>query len=303
MDRFQEMQTFVRVVEAGSLTAAADRLNIAKSAVSRRLAELESRLGVQLLNRSTRRLNLTESGRHYYERCQRILAELEETEQLVTSEHSGLRGTIRIAAPLSFGLLHLSPALNEFLARHPELSLDLDLDDRTVNMMVEGVDLAIRIGRLNDSTLVARRLAPIRTLVCASPAYLEKHGTPEHPAQLSEHQGLSYSNIPEGQFWQFQQPDGSWLTAHPRIRMRADNGDILLQAAIDGLGIAISPSFIAFKAVAQGLLQPLLQDFPRHEEAAYAIYPAQQHLPRRVRVLIDFLAERFGDRPYWDISA
>ena len=300
MDRFQEMLTFVRVVEAGSLTAAADRLTIAKSAVSRRLAELESRLGVQLLARTTRRLNLTESGRHYYERCQRILAELDETEQLVTSEHSGLRGTIRIAAPLSFGLLHLSPALNEFLALHPELSLDLDLNDRTVNMMAEGVDLAIRIGRLNDSTLVARRLAPIRTLVCASPAYLEKHGTPEHPAQLSGHQGLSYSNIPEGQFWQFQQPDGSWLTVHPQIRMRANNGDILLQAAIDGLGIAISPSFIAFKAVAQGLLQPLLHDFPRHEEAAYAIYPAQQHLPRRVRVLIDFLVERFGDRPYWD---
>lgn len=300
MDRFEEMHTFVRVVEAGSLSAAADRLDIAKSAVSRRLAELEARLGVQLLNRTTRRINLTDSGRQFYQRCQRILADLDETEQQVSSEHAELRGTIRIAAPLSFGITHLAPVLDDFLTEHGEVSLDLDLNDRLVNLMDEAVDLAIRIGRLEDSSLVARRLAPARLVVCASPGYLRQHGEPRHPNELVHHQGLTYSYISEGQLWQFIQPDGSPLSVRVPYRMRANNGDVLLRAAIDGLGILATTTFIAYDAINQGLLKPILCDYTLKEANVYAIYPAQRHLPRRVRLLIDYLVSRFGDTPYWD---
>lgn len=300
MDRFEEMHTFVRVVETGSLSAAADRLDIAKSAVSRRLAELEARLGVQLLNRTTRRINLTESGRRFYRRCQQILADLEETEQQVSSEHAQLRGTIRIAAPLSFGIQHLAPVLNDFLKEHTEVGLDLDLDDRQVNLMGEAVDLGIRIGRLEDSSLIARRLAPVKLSLCASPQYLQQNGEPRHPSELSAHTGLSYSNIPEGQQWQFRRPDGELFSVRVPHRLRANNGDVLLKAAIDGLGILASTTFIAYRAIEKGLLKPILCDYQLPPVHVYAIYPAQRHLPRRVRVLIDYLAERFGDDPYWD---
>ena len=300
MDRFEQIQTFVRVVEAGSLSAAADRLGIAKSAVSRRLAELESRLGVQLLNRTTRRIHLTDSGRQYYQRCLNILADLEDSEQQVSSVHTELRGNIRIAAPLSFGILHLAPVLNDFLKEHNELVLDLDLNDRLVNLMDEGVDLGIRIGQLDDSSLVARRLAPARRLLCASPEYLRIHGEPSHPEALKHHRGLSYSNISDAQLWQFTRDDGSTISVRVPPRMRANNGDVLLQAAIDGLGILASTTFIAYKAIQQGRLKPILCNYELEPVGIYAIYPAQRHLPGRVRALIDYLVKRFGETPYWD---
>lgn len=300
MDRFEQMQTFIRVVDAGSLSAAAERLNIAKSAVSRRLAELESRLGVQLLNRTTRRINLTDSGRQFYGRCLRILADLEESEQQISSEHTELRGSIRIAAPLSFGILHLAPVLDDFLREHNELTLDLDLNDSLVNLMDEGVDLGIRIGRLHDSSLVARRLAPAKRVLCASPEYLQAQGEPQHPEELSHHQGLSYSNISESQQWLFKQPDGEPLSVRVPHRIRANNGDVLLQAAIDGLGVLATTTFIACRAIEQGQLKPILCDYQLPPANVYAIYPAQRHLPGRVRGLIDYLVSRFGDQPYWD---
>lgn len=300
MDRFEEMQTFVRVVEAGNLSTAADRMGIAKSAVSRRVSDLESRLGVQLLNRTTRRINLTESGKSFFQRCQRILADLDETEQTISNEHAYLRGTIRVAAPLSFGLLHLSPILDDFLKEHSELNLDLDLNDRIVNLMDEGVDLGIRIGSLNDSSLKAKRLAPCKRIVCASHEYLEAHGEPQHPEDLKHHFGLSYSNISEGQLWQFKEPGNNLISVRVPHRMRANNGDVLLQAAIDGLGVLASTTFICHKAVEDNLLKPVLCDYKLPDANIYAIYPAQRHLPRRVRILIDYLAERLGDKPYWD---
>ncbi|MDH5182122.1 MAG: LysR family transcriptional regulator [Gammaproteobacteria bacterium] len=202
MDRFEEMLTFVRVVKAGSLSAAAERQGIAKSAVSRRLAELETRLGVQLLTRTTRRLNLTESGRQYYAHCQTILAELEEAELAVTHGDVALRGTLRIAAPLSFGISHLSPVLNSFMEQHAALKLELDLNDRTLNFMEEDIDLAIRIGHLEDSTLVARKLASTRMVLCASPAYLARYGEPRHPRDLEQHTHLAYSYI-KSHYWHF----------------------------------------------------------------------------------------------------
>lgn len=300
MDRFEEMQTFVRVVDAGGLSAAARRLDIARSAVSRRLAELEARLGVQLLTRTTRRINLTEHGRAFYERCVTLLAELEETERAVSSGHRALRGTLRIAAPLSFGIKHLSPLLDDFLKTHPDLTLDLDLNDRTVNLMEEGVDLAVRIGNLSDSTLVARRLAPVNRMFCASPAYLARRGEPRHPDELSGHLGLHYSNMPETRHWQYRRADGGWGSVNVPTRMRANNGEMLLKAAIDGLGVLASPTFICYEAITQGLLQPILTDCVLPQSAVYVMYPRQRHLPQRLRVLINHLAGALGDAPYWD---
>jgi len=295
MDRFEAMQTFVRVVKAGSLSAAAEQLNIAKSAVSRRLSELEARLGVQLLTRTTRRLNLTESGRQYFQRCQTILSDVEETEQAVTHGDIALSGMLRIAAPLSFGITHLSPLLNAFLQRHPELKLDLDLNDRTLNVMEENLDLAIRIGRLADSSLIARKLATVQIIVCASPAYLARYGEPKHPHELEQHWGLSYSYA-ESQHWRFVNPDKTETAVRMNYRMRANNGDVLLKAAIDGLGILRNPGFIGAEAIKQGQLIPILIDYTVPESAIYAIYPKQRYLPQRIRVLIDYLAERFKDK-------
>lgn len=300
MDRFEEMRTFVRVVEAGSLSAAAERLDIAKSAVSRRLADLESRLDVQLLNRTTRRLNLTDSGSLFYQRCQRILADLEESEQYVSSEHTNLRGTIRIAAPLTFGVRHLSPVLNEFLKLHPELNLDLDLNDRNINLVDEGFDMGIRIGKLEDSSMMARKLASAKTLLCASPEYLAQYGEPQTPEELKNHVGLSYSNVSENQLWQFTREDGKHYSVHVPFRMRANNGDVLVSAALDGLGVVATVSFICYRELEQGRLVQVLQDYKTEEVGVYAIYPSQRHLPGRVRLLIDYLAEQFGDEPYWD---
>jgi len=294
------MRTFVRVVEAGSLSTAANRLDIAKSAVSRRLADLESRLGVQLLNRTTRRLNLTDSGALFYQRCQRILSDLEESEQYVANVHTQLRGTIRIAAPLTFGVHHLSPVLDDFLKEHPELSLDLDLNDRTVNLMDEGVDLGIRIGKLQDSTMMARKLASAKMLLCASPEYLKRHGEPQTPADLKNHYGLSYSNLSEGELWQFTKEDGKHYSVHVPFRMRANNGEVLHKAALDGLGIVATVSFICYRELEQGKLKQILADYRTDEVGIYAVYPSQRHLPGRIRLLIDYLAERFGETPYWD---
>jgi len=300
MDRFEEMRTFITVVKQGSLTAAADKLDIAKSAISRRLADLEERLGVQLLNRTTRKINLTESGQQYYQHCLHILTDLEEAELSVSSEHAQLKGTIRIAAPLSFGVKHLSPLMNQFLLQHQGLTLDLDFNDSMVNIIEEGVDLALRIGQLADSSYKARRLAPIKRIICASPEYLEEHGTPETAADLKHHLKLSYSNVSDAQLWQFTEPDGSQTTIHAEYRMKANNGDMLLKAAIDGLGITTMPTFISYKAIQQGLLIPILTDYQLSEIALYAVYPDQRHLPQRVRVFIDYLAEQFGNKPYWD---
>jgi DNA-binding transcriptional LysR family regulator len=298
--RLEELQTFVGVVESGGFTAAAERLGLAKSAVSRRVSDLESRLGVQLLHRTTRRVSLTEAGEQLYERALRILADLEEAETAVASAHASLRGRVRMAAPLSFGLLHLAPALTGFLARHPAVTLDLDLNDREVGLVEEGFDLSLRIGRLADSSLVARRLAPVRLVACASPGYLERHGEPREPADLSRHQGLAYAHTPPAQQWSFRAPNGQTVSVTVPTRLRANNGDVLLRAAEEGLGVAVLPTFIAWRALAEGTVRPVLAGFPPPEESAYAVYPSRRHLPQRVRVLIEFLAERFGEAPYWD---
>jgi len=300
MDRFDEMQTFVRVVESGGISAAAERLAIAKSAVSRRLQELENRLGVELLRRTTRRIGLTEEGRIFYERCLRILDEVDEAENTLRDEQRQVQGLVRLAAPLSFTLRHIAPLLTEFMQRYPGVRLDLDLDDRQIDIHKEGMDLTLRLGQLHDSSMVARRLAPVRTIVCASPTYLARHGEPHHPAELSGHQGLSYANLTEQRQWSFTDSAGATHVAHPMIRMRANNGDVLMQAALAGLGVTLMPRFLCYRELAAGSLVPLLDGYHTEESGAYALYPSRRHLPLRVRVLIDFLAERLGDEPPWE---
>ncbi|MFA5530223.1 MAG: LysR family transcriptional regulator [Thiohalomonadaceae bacterium] len=300
MDRFQCLTAFVTVVEAGSLSAAAGRLNVAKSVVSRRISELEAHLGVRLLHRTTRRLVLTDAGQTFYRRAAEILAELAEAEHAAAEGRQALTGRVRLSAPLSFGLLHLNPALTAFAEQHPGVQLDVDLNDRAVNLVEEGFDLAVRIGHLEDSSLVARPLAPIRTLLCASPGYLARRGMPRRPRDLAGHDGLVYTNVPEAQQWRFTDAKGNTESVRVPVRLRANNGDLLLEAAAAGLGIVATPTFIAYRAVLEGRLVPLLTDYRLPAANAYAVYPTRRFLPRRVRALVEFLGERFGAQPYWD---
>jgi DNA-binding transcriptional LysR family regulator len=300
MDRLEEMRTFVGVVEAGSITGASERLRIAKSAVSRRVADLEERLSVQLFRRTTRRLNLTDTGQSFYGRCLSILADVEEAELAVSQAHATLRGPLRVAVPLSFGLNHLGPAIDAFLRTHPGIELDLDLSDRQVDLLAEGFDLAVRIADLADSSLIARRLAPVRHVVCASPAYLAQHGTPRSPAELTEHDCLIYAHAPNPGLWEYTDPRGRQGRVQVRGRLRANNGDCLRGAAEDGHGVVLEPTFILYRAFEEGKLLPILTDFQWPTLYAHAVYPRTRHLSRRVRAFVDFLAERFAGVPYWD---
>lgn len=300
MDRLEEMRTFVKLVERGSITAAAEHLGIAKSAVSRRLADLEGRLAVQLFRRTTRSLSLTDTGRSFYERCLRILADVEEAELAVSEQHGTLRGRLRVAVPLSFGLGHLGPAIDAFLDAHPEVEFDLDLNDRQVDLLTEGFDLAVRIAELRDSTLIARRLAPIRHLTCASPDYLARNGTPSRAAELADHACLVYANAPTPSVWEYLDPAGRSGRVAVKPRILANNGDCLRQAAEDGHGIVLGPSFILYQAIEGAKLTPILRDHQWLSLNAYALYPSTRHLSQRVRAFVDFLADRFAGVPYWD---
>lgn len=301
MARLEDMETFIRVVEAGSISGAAERMGIAKSAVSRRLSDLESRLGVQLFRRTTRRLDLTDSGRGFYERCQRILSDVDEAEEAVSQAHGTLRGRLRVAVPLSFGLLHMGPAICDFMRDHPELEVDLDMNDRQVDLIAEGFDLALRIADLEDSSLIARQLALINTVVCASPDYLARQGSPQTPEQLAEHDCLVYSNNPEPTLWRYRDPQGEAKSVRVQARLLASNGDFLHQAAVAGQGIGLQPTFIVHKSIEEGRLVQILTDYSWPSVNAYAVYPQTRHLSRRVRVFVDFLTERFSGTPYWDV--
>jgi len=300
MHRFQDLQAFVAVVEAGSFTAAADRLGIAKSAVSRRVSALEERLGVQLLRRTTRRLNLTETGQGFYDRSARILADLDEAESAVAQQHGELRGRLKVALPLSFGIRHMCEPIAEFSRRHPAVEFDLDLNDRHIDLLEEGIDVAVRIGQLADSTMIARRLFDARMVVCAAPAYFAEHGTPETPADLAGHSGLVYANLPDPSRWEWTDSNGDRHEVSPHVAMIASSGDFLCQAAVEGLGVVLLPTFIAGNAIGRGDLVPILIDVEWPVTPAYAVYPPTRHLSYRVREFIDFLAERFTGLPYWD---
>ena len=291
MDRFADMQMFVRLVEVGSISAAADRLDVAKSAVSRRLAELEARLGVQLFQRTTRRMNLTDSGHNYYERCVRILADLEETELAVSQAHGALRGRLRVALPLSFGLQHLTPLINEFADLHPEVEFDLDFNDRQIDLMQEGFDLGVRIAQLTDSSLIARRLTVVRQMACASPGYIAQHGAPSIPNELVNHACLVYSNLANPALWTYHDAKNIAGRVKVFIKLQANNGDFLCRAAIAGQGIIMQPTFYMADAICRDDLVPILGKYRWPEVNAYAVYPPTRHLSTRVRAFVDFLVE------------
>lgn len=302
MDRLDDMLAFIKVVDTRSFTSAADRLGLSKSVVSRRIAELENRLGARLLNRTTRKLSLTEVGQAFYDRCSRILADLEEAERAASDLHAAPRGRLRINAPVSFGLMHLGPAVSTFLERYPQIEIDIDLNDRYVDLVEEGYDLAVRIGRLRDSSLIARRLAPARLVVCASPAYLERAGTPVTPDDLTRHNCLIYTNVPTAEQWVFAVDGGETRSVRVSGNLRSSNGDLLKAAALAGAGIVILPTFMCGDALAAGTLKCLLLHAYASASAVYAVYPQNRHLSPKVRVFVDFLAGRFGPNPYWDAS-
>ncbi len=300
MDRLAEIDAFVAIVEAGGIGAAARRKDVAKSAISRRLKDLEERLGVRLINRTTRRFSLTETGQAYYERASRIIADLDEADLAAAHVHGTLQGRLKLGAPMSFGILHLAPALSSFMAQHPRLTVDLDLNDRQVNLIDEGFDVTIRIGKLADSSLIARKLAPVRSICVASPAYLAANGTPSHPRELEAHQGLRYANVPERQAWSCRDADGQDVTPSVPTRLLANNGEMLTRGCVDGLGVLVNPVFILADAISTGRLVPILTDFTWSEAAAYAVYPPGRHLSAKVRALVDHLVDSFGDTPYWE---
>jgi DNA-binding transcriptional LysR family regulator len=300
MNKFSDLEAFTAVVESGTFSAAGERLGIAKSVVSRRISQLEQRLGSQLLHRTTRRLSLSDAGKNFYQRAVQILADLDEAEQSVAEETTDLRGLLKLAAPLSFGLTHLSNCLFDFLSEHPAIELNVDLNDRHINLVEDGFDMAVRIGQLEDSTLVARRLGTVRQVSCASPSYLQQHGKPEHPDDLDHHIGLQYSNISYKRQWTYQTAEGKPITAQPQIRIRANNGEALAAAAISGMGITKGPTFILGPYIKAGKLVNILNQYQSPPVGIYAVYPPGRLIPRRIQVFSDFLAGRFGDHPYWD---
>ena len=300
MDKFEDIQAFIAVVDAGSFTAAADRLGSAKSAVSRRISALEARLGVQLLHRTTRVLNLTETGKSFYEHGTRILADLEEAEAAVQQEHGELRGTLRLALPLSFGVRHMCGPIATFSKQHPKVRFDLDLNDRRVDLIEDNFDVALRIGRLKDSSLIARRLFDVHAVVCASPHYLSVHGVPETPADLADHRCLVYSNLIDPDKWVYEDSEGQQGVVKVQSTLSASSGDFLANAAAHGMGLVIQPAFIASTAIRSGHLTPVLTDYAWPISPAYAVYPPTRHLSYRVRAFIDFLADKFAGVPQWD---
>lgn len=299
MGQFSEMKAFVRVVEAGSISSAAEQLGMAKSGVSRRLAELESRLGVRLMNRTTRRSSLTEAGQSFYEGAVKLLMDLSELNSATADTSACLEGTLRLAVPLSFGLLHLSPAIDEFLGLHPDLKINVDFSDRHIDLVEQGVDLAVRIADLRDSTLRARKICPIRIVVCASPAYLERSGTPRTPEDLERHRILQYG-IGSSPILRLEDRQGNLHAVPTSPVIFANNGDFLRDMAMAGHGVTVTPTFIAWEAIAAGDLMPILPEYRPRQLEAYAVYPATRYLSRRTRIFIDFLVDRFGQNPYWD---
>jgi DNA-binding transcriptional LysR family regulator len=300
MDRLHALELLVAVVETGSFTAAAARLNVTRGAISQGIKALEDELGVQLLNRTTRQVAATEEGRILHERGKQILADYQETAAMAAHLSDEPRGVLKINAPMSFGTLHLSPALSDFVAAHPQLRVQLSLTDRFVDLIEEGADVALRIGALEDSNLVARRIVTSRRLLCAAPDYLKRRGAPADPEALRDHSCLHYGHQAVAANWRLIGPEREHIVPVSGV-LCANNGEVLRDAAISGLGIALLPTFIIGGALQSGQLVSVLPAYRPPEAGLYALYPHSRHLAARVRVFIDFMRARFGGRPYWDL--
>jgi len=297
MDRFSEMQAFVAVVDHGSFVRAADALGLSKTAVSRLVGELESRLGTRLLHRTTRRLSLTSEGEVFHERCQRLLGDVAEAEAELSAHTGEVMGRLRVNVPVTFGLLHLAPLWPAFMALHPKVELDVTLADRLVDLVEEGYDLAVRIARLQTSSLVSRPLTSTRPVLCASPAYLRRHGAPAHPAELTDHAVIAYTLHSMGDRWEFEGPQGPvGVTVTPR--MRTNSGDTCCAAALQHQGVVLQPTFLVGPHLASGALVEILPAYRSPALGVYAVYPSRKHLTPKVRALIDFFVEAFRVPPW-----
>lgn len=299
MDRFLEMQTFTAVVDAGSFVKAADVLGMSKAAMSRYVGDLETRLGVRLLHRTTRRLSLTGEGQVFYARSKELLADVDEAEAEITSRSGAASGLLRINAPFTFGILHLAPLWGVFRNQYPNVALDVTLSDRLVDLVEEGYDVAIRIATLPSSTLISKRLTSTRMVLCASPAYIALHGAPSHPADLARHAVIAYSYWSTKDEWHFDGPLGpASVKTLPAIH--TNSGDTCRVAALAHQGIIMQPSFLVGDDLAAGTLVELMPQFRCMELGVYAVYPTRKHVSPKVRALIDFLSRQFAQaRPTW----
>lgn len=301
LDRVTGMQIFVRVVTLGSLSAAARSLGISQTMATKHVGAIEERLGVKLLHRTTRRLTLTEAGRRYLESAERILAEVEEAEAQASAERVDVKGMLRVNAPLTFGFREVAPLMAEFSRLHPAIIIDLGLNDRFVDLIEEGWDVAVRIGRLQDSTMIARKIAPCRLVVCCSPTYLAKAGMPRSVSDLSRHNCMGYTLSRElgPDEWSFN-PDGK-VKVSIKGNLRVNNGDALVAAAVAGQGIIYEPTFVVGDELRAGRLVALNLDHPPLElPGVFAVYPANRHPPAKVRAFVDYLVQRFGPNPPWE---
>ncbi|MCC6074060.1 LysR family transcriptional regulator [Pseudomonas sp. GCM10022188] len=293
MNRLDAMGLFVRVAELGSFSAAANQLGVARSVVTRQIAALEEHLGIKLMVRSTRRLSLTSAGSAYLDKCRVILELVEEAEAGVMEERLTPSGPLRVSLPLSFGLRRLVPLLLEFSQTYPQINLAMDFSDRQLNLIEEGIDLSIRItAQLNPGEIV-RKLGNCRLLCVVAPAYLARHGRPQHPGELDRYACLGYSPQANNRPWTFQ-VDGQLQSFYLPLRLQANNGDALAEAAAQGLGIAVQPDFIVADLLAAGKLETLLEAFEPPALGIYAVLPSNRYLPQRVRVLIEFLSSRLA---------
>ena len=299
MDKFLEMQTFATVVDAGSFVRAAESMDMSKAAVSRYVADLEARLGVRLMHRTTRKLSLTEEGHAFHIRCKTLLSELDEAESEITAHSASVSGLVKVNVPVSFGILHLAPLWSDFMAANPKVTLDVTIADRFVDLVEEGYDLAVRIGNLPNSSLVSRKLASTRMVLCASPAYLKKHGRPKHPAEIAEHAVLAYSLLATGDQWELEGPKGKVrVQVHPVLR--TNSGDTCRAAALKHQGIILQPSFLVEEDLRSGALVEFMPNYRSVVFGIYAVYPSRQFVSAKVRLLIEFLAKALGTAKWCD---
>lgn len=299
MDRLQAIEIFVKVAELKSFSAASTALNLSRTLVSERVRDLEQHLGVRLLQRTTRRVALTEPGAAFLDRVRTGLAALDEAAAEASSLTERPRGVLRVNAPMSFGFRHLAPAVGAFTQDHPEVRIDLVLTDRLVNLIEEKVDVAVRIGELRDSSLIARKLATCRMMLCAAPSYLKRMGAPKHPSDIKDHVRLFYTYWLDGEEWRFKRRDEEVVVHAGEAQLRCNNGDAVAEAAAQGAGIALQPNFIAGPLVKQGRLVELLPSWRAATFGIYAIYPQSQFVPAKSRAFMDHLAKAYA-RPPWD---
>lgn len=303
MSRTSQMEIFVEVARRQGFTAAAEQLNVSKSHVSKQIERLEEHLGVRLLHRTTREVSLTEVGEIYFRRCEQILSDIRDAERAVSQVHSSPTGTLRVAVPMTFGLMYLESLFDEFLLAHPGLNTEIHYSDELVGLLDANVDAAVRIADLDDSSLIGRQLAPVKMVTVASPDYLAEHGEPKKPEDLRDHSCLRYSYQISGTSWRYRGPDGDEVSVQVDGRVTANNGRGLTQAACAGLGIYLAPDFIVADPVRQGELEPVLTNWEGEELTLWVVYPDRRFLARKVRLFVDFLADEFSSRPPWALDA